>query len=569
VDWVVRCYTDPVVVPDDAATVSMDSLPLRLLHSGLKHIKYMVDIIENWIMPDGVSLDTIAEAHKNGVTDDSSTTLPAGIAPAQPLPKGAIMQIIVHKETVLKHFIFPTLVSAKVAASIAVGRAHTIAHRPNTCGAREAFQQLLERTGGWKLLLVGGMQQWNPTPEQLQAGVDWVNRWALAGVSMNQQLAWIRVQTRDADSPTYKWPKSEVKELVSKEGEGHHQADPEMFFPLTVYDLKPALVDKILPLILTPLATSGCMVTGKAGDGKTQFAKIVGMTTGRRRSMSDGGDGATAGWRRGTLMDVFRDTPGSIEVGCLLDDPTPSITDIDPETLKSFLGVGEDCLRNARYNPAKFCIDQFRCAMRNDWDEASEPAKGFGPTSEETFLAALKRALADVPDKHLWAIMKRGVAIIAGHNGARVRMPSERKGQFIYTFDADDVGDDWLQKTNKPWLNEHRKGKKVAPEGHAEAAREEHDYIVSLVDTTPTQGTRRRWAVDWGSTQPPRRRRWIRSTDGVAPQGGATPNDAPAALIGEPASAHVDPITGAGPSRSPASPCADDCDADAMPPVGA
>ena len=388
VDWVVRGYADPVVVEDSAATVTMDSLPLKPLHNGLKHVKYMVDIIENWSMPDGVSLDTIAEAHKNGFTDNSSTTLPAGIAPAQPVPKGATMQIIIHKESVLKHFIFPTPVSAKTAASIAVGKAHTIAHRPNTFGARKAFQQLLERVGGWKLLFVAvpakqeggqvdsnqdGTQQWNPTPEQLQAGADWVNRWAPAGVSMNQQWVWIQTQIRDADSPIYKWPKCEVKELVSNKGKGHHQADPETFFPLTVYDLKFVFVDRILPLILPPLTTSGCMAVGKPGAGKTQFAKIVAMMMGRWRSMADGGDGTTAGWRRGTLMDVFRDTPGSIEVACLLDDPTPSITDIDPETLKSFLDVGEDCLCNARYNPAKFCRDQFRCVTCSDWDAESEP----------------------------------------------------------------------------------------------------------------------------------------------------------------------------------------------------
>ena len=60
-----------------------------------------------------------------------------------------------------------------------------------------------------------------------------------------------------------------------------------------------------------------------------------------------------------------------------------------------------------------------------------EPAKGFAPTSEETFLAMLKPALVGVPDKHLWAIMKRAVVILAGHNGVYVRSPSKRKGQDI------------------------------------------------------------------------------------------------------------------------------------------
>ena len=62
-----------------------------------EHIKYLVDIVTNWTMPDSVTLDDIATAHQNGIIQRSCDDLPCGVAPVKPsLSGGPLAKIQSH-----------------------------------------------------------------------------------------------------------------------------------------------------------------------------------------------------------------------------------------------------------------------------------------------------------------------------------------------------------------------------------------------------------------------------------------------------------------------------------------
>lgn len=302
---------------------------------------------------------------------------------------------------------------------------------------------------------------WEPTPTEIDAGIEFININAPMGNSKNQQLSWILKEIRKEASPIFKWPIGTVKEAAVNKMKNKSQADPETFFPMCIFDLQDVFVAKILPLIVPKLLSCGLFVLGHAGVGKTQLAKILAMAMGRYWKNKKNLEAAMPGWRRGTMMDVFRETPGQLCEAILLDDPKPSVPNLDAETLKSFLDVGEDGHGDSRYTPAKFCRNQLRCILCNDWDNDAEPQEAWAGIPEEDFMKMMEPALRGAHGDHRQAILKRAVVIIAGHRAVYIRLPSESANQPIHVFCDDAVGLDWLTPDNKSFLNAYRLGEQV------------------------------------------------------------------------------------------------------------
>ena len=109
------------------------------------------------------------------------------------------------------------------------------------------------------------------------------------------------------------------------------------------------------------------------------------------------------GFRRGKQFDVFRQKPGEVQEGILLDDP--ALDDIDIEDLMSFCDQGFQGDSNARYTQPKWATNQWRAILNNSLNPGAEqPAtetheetvvsQGY-PTSDDSWAEAFEAALAE------------------------------------------------------------------------------------------------------------------------------------------------------------------------------
>ena len=109
---------------------------------------------------------------------------------------------------------------------------------------------------------------WDPTPEELREGIDYINSNAPLANGKNEQFLWALLNVRDKDSPIFTWPMHVVSKACQNRTLGNSQAEPEFFFPLLISDLNAAFVEKILPLIVPTMPTHGLILLGRAGIGK-------------------------------------------------------------------------------------------------------------------------------------------------------------------------------------------------------------------------------------------------------------------------------------------------------------
>ena len=212
---------------------------------------------------------------------------------------------------------------------------------------------------------------WDPTPEELREGIDYINSNAPLANGKNEQFLWALLNVRDKDSPIFTWPMHVVSKACQNRTLGNSQAEPEFFFPLLISDLNAAFVEKILPLIVPTMPTHGLILLGRAGIGKTPLAIVLALALARHFVASRGLTGAVVGWRRSKQIDGFRERPGELSVPVLLDDPI--LSSMSLEDIKSFLDVGETCLVDARYRAAKFLRNQTRILLNNEWNPDKEP----------------------------------------------------------------------------------------------------------------------------------------------------------------------------------------------------
>ena len=508
-----------------------------------KKVWSFFDVVDSWQPPsdtwDASSLDDVAVAvkkHGNAKLAD----FPYGLPPKLALPNGALMSVVVcepdgeGRRTVIKRIALAHPITGAQAAAYCIGDCCQTPWRQDTFGARKMTRVMMERTRGWRMLYDAvnakdsnpapaaphaprrgnSSALWDPSQEEIDAGIAWINSKAKPlGNSKNEQFAWILKQIRDPESPIYGWPESKVEKACNNLAKAKSSCDTEEFFPLNVMDLHPVWVLTILPLIVPYFASFGLLIAGCAGVGKTQLGKILSMALGRWR-VSTGGLSEVPGFRRGAQIDVFREQPGRVAEGILVDDPQPLLDCWCIELLKALLDIGESVLCNARYSPAKFVRNQFRAIFTNTWDPEAEHKEGFiarhTACAHEQFMKMLQPVFAYSPEPHVMAVLKRTVTIIAGKHAVYVRLPSEKADQTIHVFGQDAVAEDWLSPTNKAFLKAYRKGSNQFYEGFDEKVAEEQALIaqwmsesesvpVPAADDEDAQAAER-WRQDWELT---------------------------------------------------------------------
>ena len=86
------------------------------------------------------------------------------------------------------------------------GKAYVIDWGKNIIGGRKAFQYMLEQLGGFQSLLYtlcSDDQEVTKTPEEIDAGFDFIEESAPRSHQKNAQLRWVTKQANDKASPVY------------------------------------------------------------------------------------------------------------------------------------------------------------------------------------------------------------------------------------------------------------------------------------------------------------------------------------------------------------------------------
>ena len=245
-------------------------------------------------------------------------------------------------------------------------------------------------------------------------------------------------------------------------------------------DLNRGFREEIVPRILPVLASYGLMLLGRPGVGKTPTAIILSLSIARHMIQARNLHGCVPGWRRSKQIDGFRERPGEVHVPVLLDDP--NLGGIQIEDLKSFMDVGEKCLVDARYKPAKFERNQCRIVLNNEWDAEKEPEGLVGVCVKwEEFLAMFASACNYAKLPHLMAILKRSCVIIAGKHAVYLRLPSEHTTQTIHRFDMFGMQDDWLEADNKKYYGMYKEGLPNKYPGYDDEVEKEMAFVDKLL----------------------------------------------------------------------------------------
>ena len=477
-------------LPRDVA-VQADSITFQQFAQGalrdahqVKTISILVDYVTD--LPGDIDTSKLAEQ----IGEGQCAELPMGIRPAKSLPKDTKLSLVVNKTSnkasVVKSFFFQKPLQKKDAIALAVGKAYVPVFRPGPWAWKKAYQSLVDRLPGqhvdWAWLRQkdqadgNGGSKWKPSADELRPGIAYINKNCPPGNSENEQLLWILTHIKaDDGNPIAGWPEKTVAKAAANKASANGAADPERFFPLTVYDLKPVWSDFLLPLLYPLLVEFGIMFLGWPGVGKTPTVVILSMAMGRYHKRTK--ECGEPGWRRGKMMDNFRNRPGEVQEAVFLDDPTLSCLDVSD--LKNFLDVGESATSNSRYSPAKFTRNQLWAVCDNEFNEEDEPEPDsrIQITTEEFYKVAQK-AFGYARKPHVMAVLKRAICGIAGKHAFYLRLPSQSEDVPIFRITVDEINKDWLVNPGNKWAySEYKRGNQVYYENFEDNVTREQNAI--------------------------------------------------------------------------------------------
>ena len=75
------------------------------------------------------------------------------------------------------------------------------------------------------------------TPEEIDAGFDYIEEFAPRSHAKNAQLRWITKQSHDIDSPVFGWPAGTIKDAISSNRNESNLAKTQINYPICLGDL--------------------------------------------------------------------------------------------------------------------------------------------------------------------------------------------------------------------------------------------------------------------------------------------------------------------------------------------
>ncbi len=473
---------------------------------GVSKMSNVIDVIKEHSL--AIDENAIGKAIEEWVKENPlqewwrNPALPDVLRPKTDPPPNTKLQVIIvrqseEKVNLLKHYMLDKAVKPAVAKQLCFGEAFSLPYKASSWGLKKGFQALLARVVGYHIVHAEVVEKqagkkepkgWYPSQEEIKVGFKYINRNCPPGYEANEILEWIVLGVKDQGGPIANWPMTLVEKAcnnLTKKSEG---ADTEYFFPLVATsrnDFKPFLVDVVLPLIFASCLTTGLLVVGPPGVGKTPWALALSMAFGRFHVRTKGLK-RRAGWRRGKMFDVFREKPGEVQEAVNLDDPT--LPKIDVEDVKSYGDSGYAGHSDSRYKPPKWAKNQLHNLLTNKWFRHGEPLDNDAlKISHDDFMKMVGTTFGHLSDDDKMAIFKRYVTLIVGLHALYVRVPSEETDVPIFRFTEDNVHKDFLNDPgHKEFFGLWKRGQDVEYPGFDEAVREEQAMMDKVMEATRT-----------------------------------------------------------------------------------
>ena len=484
----------------------LENIPGDGKHKHQKVWKVVVDCLAEWVAPGDFSLEAFGDAAKDGPQAAPADSIPGGLRPGKELAQGDSMQVVIEKNengtyAVMKIFNLNEAISATAAHALCQQEALRVPRRANFYGARKAFQTILQRAKGWKLMFArvvdaaeagdpgsrrransGG--EWSPTTEEITRGMEFIQANAPPAGTM-AQVEWLLIHNKARESPIRGWPAQHVNKICEVKAKSKMMAELEQDFPLTLFDLKDSILRDVVAPMAPYLPDHGLIAIGRPEAGKTPFAFLMASCIGQHWIDALCIEGAKPGWYRAKQFDDMRGVEGKIFNGVVVDDG--NVPRFRYDDVKQFLDAGFKGHVDCRYAPISFVKNCFRAICDNTWDKDAEPPnpKHGDVLTWEEFLAMLRPSFSCVPEEDLLAILKRGVVIIAGYRAIYLRLPSSSKEAPILVVAEDEVGDNWFKSTNMSVYGALKRGVKEYPNGFKEAKIAEAELFANLLVPQP------------------------------------------------------------------------------------
>ena len=319
----------PAFARNPTPELTIQDFPIKPL-DGIKTLNNLYDVVKAYtgeINEDRV-LPKIVDLVKGGQLEwwrDGS--IPDILKPAGGgvLPAGSFVQVVLSRNgddsvDIVRHMIMGSPVKACVATKLCHGQAGAPFWKQNAWGVKKAYQALLSKLPGAHLMQASVLlrteakeksQRWAPTREESRAGIAFINKNCPPGYEPNEVLAWALEHVHN-DSPIKGWPLHIVEKACGNVLKvSNSDTDSQFFSPLVatnVADFKRVLVSVVLPLILAVGRSSGLLLLGRPGVGKTPWVMSLAMMFGRYH-MKQLQRQRRAAFRRGKMFDVFRQKP--------------------------------------------------------------------------------------------------------------------------------------------------------------------------------------------------------------------------------------------------------------------
>ena len=206
--------------------------------SEAKTTAMLFDVQRN--LPESGSFAAIGRAAKDNKLED----LPAELRPQTGFPDDAKLGMILHNNQdgtydALSVIHFKESVPTKSAMKLSKGNGFEPVFRHGPWAVKKALVALMARVPGyhvsWSKLTAAagpaGMQRsqsqaWNPPNDELQLGVEFINKFAPECDSRNEQTFWLMKHIKvDSGSPIAGWPEHKARKMAENKSKGNAGAE--------------------------------------------------------------------------------------------------------------------------------------------------------------------------------------------------------------------------------------------------------------------------------------------------------------------------------------------------------
>ncbi|CAK0826978.1 unnamed protein product [Prorocentrum cordatum] len=261
----------------------------------------LFDVVEEFPMPE--NLGQVMEQ----IAGQTCTDVPPALRPGAELPEGTKYSVVVGGNgngaaVAVKIYAFQNQVPLKTAQELVIGTGYAPIARKGPWLHKKTLQWLLDRIPGHRVDWAsveekqrakptdGEKKRWEATDEELEEGIDFINKHAPAVNDMNQQWLFIEKNIKPSSgSKIAGWPWAKVANAVHNRAKAATGcAKVERSFPLCVFDLHPLWPEVLLPCIFPLLSQFGLLFFGLPGIGKTPTFIVLAMAMGRYTAARSG-----------------------------------------------------------------------------------------------------------------------------------------------------------------------------------------------------------------------------------------------------------------------------------------